>query len=75
MHSAENMVNAVKILLVTDNASAMVAFGRGIKKIRWNSTYLMLNKMKQFKTQASMLAVQHPDILNHLNPDENDSLK
>jgi hypothetical protein len=41
-------------------------------EIRWNSTYLMLNKMKQFKTQASMLAAQHPDILNHLNPDEND---
>ncbi|CAJ0909807.1 4654_t:CDS:2 [Entrophospora sp. SA101] len=31
--------------------------------------------MKQFKTQASMLAAQHPDILNHLNPDENDWLK
>ncbi|CAJ0643724.1 15364_t:CDS:2 [Entrophospora sp. SA101] len=35
----------------------------------------MLNKMKQFKTQANMLAAQHPDILNHLNPDENDWLK
>ncbi|CAJ0636574.1 13195_t:CDS:2 [Entrophospora sp. SA101] len=31
--------------------------------------------MEQFKTQANMLAAKHPDILNHLNPDENDWLK
>lgn len=42
---------------------------------RWNSTYLMLNKMCQIKVQANMLVAQHPNILNNYNPDEDDWFK
>ena len=39
---------------------------------RWNSTYLMINKMDQIKVQANMLVAQHPNEFTNIYPDNND---
>ena len=39
---------------------------------RWNSTYLMINKMNQIKVQANMLVAQHPNEFTNIYPDNND---
>jgi hypothetical protein len=40
---------------------------------RWNSTYLMINKMIQIKVQANMLVAQHPnEFSNNIYLDDND---
>ena len=38
---------------------------------RWNSTYLMINKMNQIKVQANMLVAQHPNEFTNIYPDNN----
>ncbi|EXX63973.1 hypothetical protein RirG_147240 [Rhizophagus irregularis DAOM 197198w] len=39
---------------------------------RWNSTFLMINKMIQIKVQANMLITQHSNEFTNIHFDDND---
>lgn len=39
---------------------------------RWNSTFLMINKIIQIKVQANMLVAQHPSEFTNIRLDDND---
>ncbi|CAG8484905.1 2222_t:CDS:2 [Scutellospora calospora] len=41
---------------------------------QWNSTYLMIEKVKQMQIQTDLLVLQHPDEFIDSYPDENDWL-